>query len=259
MRRSRILINDFDPSSGLDTWEQTSSLTPLEAIVRALAPAAAPGLKYIVTRHAANYGTARAMTIRGLSSLPGSGPIFIGSHHQKFMVVRHGGETTAFCGGLDIESRKTPSAWSYSGLAGWHDLTLKMEGPITRDIERQFVERWNREQAGARNALLPGWGSWGTLALPASLPPADNTGAKRVQSCQVTRTISSDAIASAYTNDRNDIRVAYRNIVQCASSFLYFENQYFRDVSLADGDRRPRARRLGPARHLRRRGGRRGG
>jgi phosphatidylserine/phosphatidylglycerophosphate/cardiolipin synthase-like enzyme len=229
----RILINDFDPFTGLDSWLQTKSLIPLEALVRGLPAAARRRMKYMVTRHPANYAGARAAVIRRLSRA-GSGPIFIGSHHQKFMVTRKSGQTTAFCGGLDIESRKVPSAWNYSGMIGWHDLTLKMEGPITRDVERQFVERWNRERSGARNALLPDWGSWGTLSMPSALPTAGGAAAKSVQPVQLTRTVSSDARLAAYSNNRNDIRVAYRNIVNCAGSFLYLENQYFRDLTLAD-------------------------
>jgi len=229
----RILINDFDPFTGLDGWLRSASLVPLEALVRALPAAARRRMKYIVSRHPANYAGPRAAIIRALSR-GGSGPIFIGSHHQKFMVTRKSGQTTAFCGGLDIESRKVPSAWSYSGMIGWHDLTLKMEGPITRDVERQFVERWNREQSGAHNALLPDWGAWGTLSQPASLPTADGAAAKSVHRVQLTRTISSDARLTAYSNNRDDISVAYRKIVNCARSILYLENQYFRDLSLAD-------------------------
>jgi len=229
----RILINDFDPFTRLDSWERLSSLCPLEKIVTSMLPAKQDRLKYLVTRHPANYAGLRAATIRKAVG-GGSGPIFIGSHHQKFMVLRNQGRTTAFCGGLDIESRKTPAKWNYTSLLGWHDLTVKIEGPITRDLERQFVERWNREQADARNSLLPDWSSWGTLSLPGSLPPADNVPEKKVQNVQLTRTVSSDASLSAYTNNRKDVRLSYTKIINCASSFLYFENQYFRDLSLAD-------------------------
>ncbi|MEM7156979.1 MAG: PLAT/LH2 domain-containing protein [Myxococcota bacterium] len=229
----RILINDFDPFSGLDAWLRRSSLTPLEALVRGLSATARARFKYIVSRHPASYGGLRAAAIRALHG-GGSGPIFIGSHHQKFMVTRQGNATTAYCGGLDIESRKVPSAWSYSGMIGWHDLTMKMEGPITRDVERQFVERWNREQGGARNSLLPDWGSFGTLSQPSRLHADDNTAAKRAHSVQLTRTISSGATIGAYTVNRRDVRQSYTKIINCARSFLYLENQYFRDLSLAD-------------------------
>jgi len=229
----RILINDFDPFSRLDSWERDRSLAPLRSTVLAIPVGSRNKLIYLVSRHPANYAGVRAAAIRRLSG-GGSGPIFIGSHHQKFMVVRSGGATTAFCGGLDIESRKTPSSWSYGGLIAWHDLTVKLEGPVTQDLERQFVERWNREQADARNPLLSGWGSWGTLSLPAILPSGDGVPEKRAQNIQVTRTISSDTTFAAYTTNRNDIRVAYGKIINCAASYLYLENQYFRDLSLAD-------------------------
>jgi phosphatidylserine/phosphatidylglycerophosphate/cardiolipin synthase-like enzyme len=230
----RILVNDFDPFTGSDSWERVSGLCPLEKAVTSMPRTANPdNLKYLVSRHPANYAGLRADAIHKKVGR-GSGPIFIGSHHQKFMVLRSKGRTTAYCGGLDIESRKTPATWNYTNLIGWHDLTLKMEGPITRDLERQFVERWNREQADARYPLLPRWTSWGALSLPGSLPPADNVAEKKLQNVQLTRTISSDATVGAYTNNRKDVRLSYTKIINCASTFLYFENQYFRDLSLAD-------------------------
>ena len=229
----RILINDFDPFSGLDVWQRDHGITPLETRVLGLSAAARARFKYVVSRHPASYAGVRAQAIRNMFR-GGSGPIFIGSHHQKFMVTRKGNETIAFCGGLDIERLKVPSAWSYAGFIGWHDLTVKLEGPITREVERQFVERWNREHGDARNALLPDWVEFGTLTQPSQLHADDDTAAKRVNPVQLTRTISSGASFSAYANNRSDIRQAYSRIIGCAGSFLYLENQYFRDLSLAD-------------------------
>lgn len=230
----RILINHFGAFSTLDGWFQRESLEPLEDLFATLPAAARARFKYLVSRHPASYSGVAARALRALT-IGGLGPIFVGSHHQKFMVTRKGNETIAFCGGLDIESRKVPSAWIYGGdLYGWHDLTVKLEGPITRDVERQFVERWNREQGTARNAPLADWGSFGTLSQPARLHADDDTPAKRVHAVQMTRTISSDSDTEAFTNSRADIRRSYTRIIDCASSFLYLENQYFRDLSLAD-------------------------
>jgi phosphatidylserine/phosphatidylglycerophosphate/cardiolipin synthase-like enzyme len=74
----------------------------------------------------------------------------VGSHHQKFMVLRTGKGTIAFCGGLDIAYMRTPARWGklaehdYRWL--WHDIHSKLEGLIARDLEREFVLRWNREK-----------------------------------------------------------------------------------------------------------------
>ena len=222
----RILINDFDPISGMDRWLENDSLRPMRRIVAAIPVATRDNLKFVVSRHPASFGRLR-------SSLAGRASIAIGSHHQKFMVVRRGNETTAFCGGLDIESRKVPASWSYGGLIGWHDLHLKLKGPITRDLETEFVMRWNRERSNARNRRLPGWRPFERLAVNA-LSREDRAAGKRRQRMQMTRTVSSGATVAAYSNNRRDIRESYRRIINCAARFLYLENQYYRDISLAD-------------------------
>jgi len=223
--RIRILINDFDPVSGLDGWLRSNSLAPLRSVVAALPAASRDHLKYLVSRHPAHIGTLK-------SSLAGlSGPVYIASHHQKFLVTRRGDATVAFCGGLDIESRKTPAQWSYRGLIGWHDVHLRLEGPIAQDLEREFVMRWNRERGAARNTALSGWRPFETLA-PSPLSPSDR--AHRPHRVQTTRTISSDAALSPFSNEREDVWQSYLRIIGCARTYLYLENQYFRSTALAD-------------------------
>ncbi len=223
----RLLINDFDPISGLDLWLAADGLDPLNTIIDALPVTKRDNLKYIVCMHPAHVGKLKA-AIAG----KGFNNIYVASHHQKFMVVRKGTDLTAFCGGIDIERRKAPDVWNDVGFAGWHDIHLQLEGPITRDLEREFIERWNRSRPGSRPAH-PGWSGFEDLAAT-PLSAADDAPAKKVHLLQMTRTVSEDGTVSLYSTKRDDIKQTYRRGIQGAKQFLYLENQYFRSTELAD-------------------------
>jgi phosphatidylserine/phosphatidylglycerophosphate/cardiolipin synthase-like enzyme len=228
----RILINDFDPVSGMDRWLQTSGLDQLNPLINALPTARQDNFKYVVSLHPAHVGALKA-----LFATRQARAIHVASHHQKFMVCRRGEASIAFCGGLDIESRKTPARWAPNGgLFGWHDVHVMLEGPVARDLQQEFVMRWNREKGASTRRPLRGWRGYETLALPAPLrdTDVDMQPARRRQRIQMLRTVSSDAWFSPYSTEREDIRQVYGNIVAAAREYLYLENQYFRSLGLAD-------------------------
>ena len=228
----RILINDFDPVSGMDQWLQRDDLDRLNPLIAGLPVARRDNLKYVVSLHPANVGPIKALLATGQLRA-----VHVASHHQKFMVCLRGEETIAFCGGLDIESRKTPAKWApATGLFGWHDVHVMLTGPIARDLRREFVMRWNREKDSSTRRPLPGWREHETLALPPQLrdTDVDMEPGRRRHWIQMVRTASSDAIFSPYSNDRDDIRRIYANIVGAAREHLFLENQYFRSLDLAD-------------------------
>jgi phosphatidylserine/phosphatidylglycerophosphate/cardiolipin synthase-like enzyme len=174
----------------------------------------------------------------GRAIFAGRTSINIGSHHQKFMVVKRGQETIAFCGGLDIESRKTPAAWGYSAtqLAGWHDIHVKLRGPIARDLEKEFALRWNRESGSSTLAPSPNpWSAYATLAVPSAPVDGDiDAEAERQQEdVQMERTVSSDSTIG-FTTNQDNVKQINIKLVNASESFLYFENQYFRSLDLAD-------------------------
>ena len=230
----RILLNDFDPISGMDALLKNLALDPLDALIAALPAAKRDNLKYVVSLHAAFVGSFKAFFAG-----QGARNIHVASHHQKFMVVRRGDSLTAFCGGVDIESRKTPTEWKYtprpngSILIGWHDIHVQLEGPVTRDLEREFVARWNRERGASTRPARPGWAALEQLA-ETPLSPADDTAARKVHSMQMIRTVSIDGGSSLFETKRKDVFEAYRKAIGQAKSFIYMENQYFRSTALAD-------------------------
>lgn len=223
----RILINDFDPIVGRTRTNLLAFLNALDALIAALPAAKRDNLKYLVCLHPAHVGPLKA-------ALAGQGfrNIYVASHHQKFMVVRSGVELTAFCGGLDIESRKTPARWSYAGLSGWHDVHVQLQGPITRDLEREFIARWNRDRNASTRPPVAGWAAMEEL-VATPLSPADDSAARKLHLMQMVRTVSDNAATGPYETKRDDIKQTYRRAIGGATRFLYLENQYFRSPELA--------------------------
>lgn len=81
-----------------------------------------------------------------------------GSHHQKLVVIRHPDAPqadVAFAGGIDLcHSRRDdadhhgdPQAVQMSPQYGdrppWHDVQLKLQGPVVGALDTTFRERWN--------------------------------------------------------------------------------------------------------------------
>ena len=132
----RLLINDFPPFM---KWK--SNFKALDALVLALPPDWRDHVKYVVSRRPAHV-TLGKWEAKALAALSGmaitEGDQHVGVHHQKFMVVRHKDHLTTFCGGVDIIPGMTPKAWSSPRIPwhGWHDLHVRLEGPITRDLEK---------------------------------------------------------------------------------------------------------------------------
>jgi phosphatidylserine/phosphatidylglycerophosphate/cardiolipin synthase-like enzyme len=80
-----------------------------------------------------------------------------GSHHQKFLVIRHRDDPTrdiAFVGGIDLaHSRRDDHrhlgdlqadriAHEYGDNPPWHDAMVAITGPAVHDVETTFRERW---------------------------------------------------------------------------------------------------------------------
>jgi phosphatidylserine/phosphatidylglycerophosphate/cardiolipin synthase-like enzyme len=91
-----------------------------------------------------------------------------GSHHQKFVVVRHAGRPeldVAFLGGIDLchsrrddgehngDPQRQPMAAVYSSRPPWHDVQLMIRGPAVADVETVFRERWDDPQPLTRNPM----------------------------------------------------------------------------------------------------------
>jgi phosphatidylserine/phosphatidylglycerophosphate/cardiolipin synthase-like enzyme len=192
-----------------------TNLSPLNKIISDLPSSARDNLKYIASQHPAN---------------------LLGSHHQKFMVVRKGRTTIGYCGGLDISFNrtpdKTPAGWGgWGSNFVWHDIHAKLEGLIVRDLEKEFVLRWNREKDESTASKLPGWKGFETLAQ-ASVTSVDREADKNTHKLQMLRTVSIGT--NAQDIRRDDIWQGYFRLIGCATRFIFMENQYFHEPKMAD-------------------------
>lgn len=89
-----------------------------------------------------------------------------GSHHQKFVVLRHPRHPErdiAFLGGIDLchsrrdderhegDPQTQPMAAVYGATPPWHDVQLAIRGPAVGDVETVFRERWADPSAPGRS------------------------------------------------------------------------------------------------------------
>ena len=208
-------------------------------LVLNLPPDRRDNVKYVLSRHPAHISISptEAKFLSNLTPRPVTpGDLHVAVHHQKFMIVRHGDHLTAFCGGVDIIPGMTPRKWSSTPWHGWHDLQVQLNGPITRDLEKEFVARWNRERGASRRPPLPGWRPHEKLALTPLSTAEQIPGVYRT-AVQMLRTVSEstgNTVRAFATTRRDDVRQAYQHGIECAERFLYMENQYFRVPELAD-------------------------
>jgi phosphatidylserine/phosphatidylglycerophosphate/cardiolipin synthase-like enzyme len=83
---------------------------------------------------------------------------FGGSHHQKLVVIRHRDEPerdVAFAGGIDLchsrrddefhrgDAQAVRMAKVYGEHPPWHDVQLRVQGPVVGALDLTFRERWN--------------------------------------------------------------------------------------------------------------------
>ena len=70
-----------------------------------------------------------------------------GSHHQKILIVKHGDEIVAFCGGIDfnldrLNAKANPNSSSGGFGQPLHDVHCLVRGTAAIDLLRTFVQRW---------------------------------------------------------------------------------------------------------------------
>jgi phosphatidylserine/phosphatidylglycerophosphate/cardiolipin synthase-like enzyme len=169
-----------------------------------------------------------------------------GSHHQKFVVLRHPGQPeldVAFVGGIDLchgrrddarhlgDPQRQSMAAVYGVRPPWHDVQLAITGPAIADIETVFRERWDDPQPLTRNPayriadLLRGdRDDAERRALPAPLPVPEPTGSHSVQLLR-TYGYRRRGYSFAPRGERSVAR-GYAKALRRARRLIYLEDQY---------------------------------
>ncbi len=175
----------------------------------------------------------------------------LGSHHQKFVVIRYADDATAdlaFVGGIDLararrddadhfgDAVSRPFPPEYGETPAWHDVQVGLQGPAVRDVEDVFRERWEDPAALSR---LP----WhvgpdilrGARREPTPLPEQRGV-PKQAGSCsvQLLRTYPRrrPAYPFAEKGERSAAR-AYAKVLRRARRLIYVEDQYLWSVDVA--------------------------
>ena len=170
----------------------------------------------------------------------------LGSHHQKFFVIRHRDDPSkdvGFVGGIDLcHSRRDdahhagdPQALDMDSRYGerppWHDAALELRGPVVADLLAVFAERWDDpaplDHRTPYRMLLQRLADMPRhpRPLPEAASPPPPAGPHAVQ---LLRTYGPKRPPYPFApQGERSVARAYVKALQRARSFIYIEDQYF--------------------------------
>jgi phosphatidylserine/phosphatidylglycerophosphate/cardiolipin synthase-like enzyme len=127
-------------------------------------------------------------------------------HHEKIAVIDG---RVAYVGGIDLTllggDRLDSSAHSARGALGWHDVAMRIEGPLVGDVAAHLALRWHEVTGERVETTVPG--------------PAGNVTA------QFVRTVPNNVYDAL---PRGDFRIleAYVRALRSAERLIYLESQF---------------------------------
>lgn len=196
---------------------------------------------------------------RALAGVPNSGRVRVyfehsegetgSSLHQKIAIFSFAGERHVTVGGLNLSNGYFASDdHQFPPLAAqcrpWHDAAVYLCGPVTDDVEREWMRRWKRTRAleGEWYGLANVYGHAGEfLARDFSFFESGTVRRRAVEAVENTRPqplqLQNTAVTIATTRSVGSTR--YRNIrdkvierIRAADQYIYFENYHFCDPDL---------------------------
>jgi phosphatidylserine/phosphatidylglycerophosphate/cardiolipin synthase-like enzyme len=176
----------------------------------------------------------------------------MGSHHQKFVVLRHAADPSrdvAFAGGIDLchsrrddaahggDPQPQPMSAAYGPNPPWHDIQLELRGPAVHALDTAFRERWddphNPDTDHPLAWLRDHWRHARLHAdpLPPQLPAPPECGPHHVQQLRTYSKIR-PPYAFAPEGERSVAR-GYSKAVRRARRLIYLEDQYMWSADVA--------------------------
>ena len=176
----------------------------------------------------------------------------MGSHHQKFVVLRHDEDPSkdvAFAGGIDLchgrrddadhrgDPQPLPMAAAYGPSPPWHDVQLQIRGPAVHVLDTVFRERWddpNSPDADHPIAWIHDKLHHTRLhadPLPPQLPPPPECGPHFVQTLR-----TYPAIRPPYDfapDGERSVARGYTKAIKRAHRLIYLEDQYMWSADVA--------------------------
>lgn len=172
-----------------------------------------------------------------------------GSHHQKMVVIRRPGGDVAYAGGIDLcHSRRDDArhlgdpqpvtmSRAYGERPPWHDVQLKLRGPVVDVLDRVFRERWDdptpldteKPLAQLRDRLSHADLNADPLPARPPVPPAAGPHA-----VQVLRTYPAVRPRYPFAPDgERTVARGYAKAVRRARRLIYLEDQYLWSTEVA--------------------------
>lgn len=177
-----------------------------------------------------------------------------GSHHQKFVIIRHPdrpAQDVAFVGGIDLGLGRNDSVAHagdpqtmvfpevYGNRPPWHDVQCSINGPAVGDVEHTFRERWYGSSAldlsSPFRALIDRAYMAGRLAGRELPPPLADPPAHGTHAVQILRTYPARLRRYPFAPlGERSIDYAYRKVLKRARRLIYLEDQYLWAPFVAD-------------------------
>ena len=175
-----------------------------------------------------------------------------GSHHQKFVVLRHPDRPEldiAFVGGIDLchgrrddsrhagDPQALPIAAVYGDRPPWHDAQVAIRGPAVGDVEAVFRERWQDPAPLTRNPLhrlraVLQHEDTRACVLPEKLPAPKPCGPHAVE---LLRTYPNRRRGYVFApRGERSIARSYFKVLRRARELIYLEDQYLWSRQVAE-------------------------
>ena len=171
-----------------------------------------------------------------------------GSHHQKFVVIRHRDDPVrdiAYVGGIDLcHARRDDTAHhgdpqgmklskEYGSHPPWHDLQAAIQGPAVYDVETVFRERWEDPTPLSRNPafvlrdrILRMDLSPDPLPPQAPPPPRVHGGTHVVQLLRTYPNLRHGRDYPFARGGERSVARGYSKAIEKAQRLIYVEDQY---------------------------------
>jgi phosphatidylserine/phosphatidylglycerophosphate/cardiolipin synthase-like enzyme len=170
-----------------------------------------------------------------------------GSHHQKFLVIRHRDDPTrdvAFVGGIDLAHNRRDDAdhggdpqpqlltEEYGDHPPWHDAQVEIRGPAVHDVETVFRERWEDPTPLSRSPIRKAVDLWrhddtSPDGLPEQWPPPPEAGPHVVQLLRTYPNLRRGRDYPFARGGERSVARGYSKAIARAEHLVYVEDQYF--------------------------------
>ncbi|KAA5606297.1 hypothetical protein F1188_07720 [Roseospira marina] len=158
-------------------------------------------------------------------------------HHEKSCIIDG---AVGFVGGLDIDRVRFDTR-RHTSLRPWHDVAVRLEGPMVADLAVHFAERWSNEVAAfrRRHAEAAAHRPVGVLLpeaepLTSAIDPPAVPG--RAAQGRIVRTVSGHRRSLFALGPKRRVSgtaEAVETIIRQAREHLYIENQFLRSGRVA--------------------------